>query len=1822
MLNMYELFESIGIIVDAKLKEMSLDRTIVATIVDDSNKMAGVYQVHYDNATFFANAADPALKVGDLVYVGIPEGDYTNAYIISKKVLSIKQSGEVSNPLQHFVKELELRPLISANGTSWEFISQQAYPLTWLNGKNFYRFSNHNSFKKLGISIKVKAACEKYVPGSYGIRLELKSKVLKNDQTIFFTNSLDLDIDKILGDKSCNTIGETIIEELFDIADIVNIEEIHAFLYCSKNLDIKDKIELTNIQVFLGGDQSDYTNEGLFIYCEDDITYDETSNFSHLIYAKWIYKENDIYHIITPFTNEQLPPNAKIIWYENGNELKHANDQLTILSKVLNIHKDSETYKVQIIYDSVGGQEPLKSTAELVFKNGINIEQRRILKPQSSAVALTAEKTDYKNIYNADGRIVDFALLKETNSKQLFFTASPLTNNFDFSQIRLQLDIKIPKINSNIVIETYTGFVKDISSHQDFIIFSKEITQYEDINELLPYSFQDYYIPTNTNNTIICELKAYDKNEFDTLLEVQAYELNIEFSRSGVCKTDYILQISLTDELGKRTSAIKAYNGHIYATAHLYNAKGEEIPILEKIQWSWYQRDDKKLENKLDLIPIGLNQCQIKSNLDGYMINHDYSYILMAQYNTYKENNIYTQVISYNPIAINLSAVQQGDGQYAYIADYLEGPSVVIYDSTGGNPEFYRTQYELFDQFNEQIEIKISTYINNEELKTLTGKYCQVDDKILHAPLVFSKGTETQTTLFIKDVYDTLLWIQPVVVYQTKSFSSVLNDWNGKSITIEDTGDKQHLLTPSIGTGRVNEQGQFSGVVLGTATNIIEDGSVPDQMTGIYGYCDNEQTYGLQENGTAFFGKNGGRIVVDGNSTVLYSDNFNAELVSYTDISMVAQDDSVTISDAYLYWGTEYDAQIIYDNEYQVSLQNTISPGLSSNHLPNMAKDDDNGVIILRTNLTNATSLIFDLDIIESLQKLAVSSVFAKAGLQSYSFLIYTNQEIRRYFFFCWGSFHESNPAVCIAYTYWSWNKDTEPRVDDNIKTRATQFKDHWNYCIWGTDGSELAFTQDFYTSLKNIEIAVKSSDADPCHITIQHYDGYLTSPHHFSSRNYIAFADQETPDDAMSVFNLFTDLEEECTWYWGGGNTAIDPNLLGISFVEIGNSNDMILSEGQSWIKHNDQIYFETSGSYGSVYDFTSQAFRIEDSAEKNYNFLLKNILYKHSNSSTIASILFNNFLQLNNNNTIVDLNKYRNPATQQLNLFQEPNQGGLIDLKTGAFIGSDFYMYDRAKSATENSNALDNSQILSSSYARQFYNNKLPKTDSDLLISCFREQYFSQTGEFSLELTNNDIVSVKNTALLYTTAKRPIFDGQIPENITTELAMRIKTGAAFFDACVTDITTASPFIDVSAGFNPFGWQHASAHIGNRQSFISATGYNEVDNSLFAIYISSENGLSYLTVEFFPWLLINSFINNKKMIATVSFNITIPEPYGTSIAIADIYMSTCSQHNGIVIFKEPVNMPPNSNGQDILYYENEAKKAMYNRFSETIDDILCSLSMVIHSINIPGGFPVQKGKVSFTPDNYYICSCECDTGGFIANNLITGKILSTNFLQSTLTKYLRYTFTGINADIFSTIQKLRDYWNNTLGTQNMFVLNNTPRCSLDLEWSGIYLDSPEQILDADNYFLLFKNGVVYNKNAFINTISSLPDDKGAYSSLEFKPEGVSLVQYQNNNKISEIALSNADKLTSNGKTGWVAETPDFSRMLYYKNGVLMGRCCYNVDDKSKSCYRQWCDDNNEQKYQVYNIYTPDNTPIAHMHSITAEYYDNKTSRSFRNDLL
>ena len=97
------LFGSVDIIVQSKLNNLGFDKTEQCTI--EKVKGNNVYYVSNGKTKFDAFAQnDATYKEKDVVYVTIPQGDYSNQkIIIGKYAANTKEKSEWASPMENFI---------------------------------------------------------------------------------------------------------------------------------------------------------------------------------------------------------------------------------------------------------------------------------------------------------------------------------------------------------------------------------------------------------------------------------------------------------------------------------------------------------------------------------------------------------------------------------------------------------------------------------------------------------------------------------------------------------------------------------------------------------------------------------------------------------------------------------------------------------------------------------------------------------------------------------------------------------------------------------------------------------------------------------------------------------------------------------------------------------------------------------------------------------------------------------------------------------------------------------------------------------------------------------------------------------------------------------------------------------------------------------------------------------------------------------------------------------------------------------------------------------------------------------------------------------------------------------------------------------------------------------------------------------------------------------------------------------------------------------------------------------------------------------------
>lgn len=127
-------------------------------------------------------------------------------------------------------------------------------------------------------------------------------------------------------------------------------------------------------------------------------------------------------------------------------------------------------------------------------------------------------------------------------------------------------------------------------------------------------------------------------------------------------------------------------------------------------------------------------------------------------------------------------------------------------------------------------------------------------------------------------------FVRPIVYFISQFGNDHINGWDGKSIDLNEKNGT--IFAPTIGAGWKHPfTNTFSGVIMGIDKSQLKNDYDQDYggfsednksqnpyMTGLFGYQDGVNSFGIMENGTAFFGRadRGGRIIIDGYNAQIY----------------------------------------------------------------------------------------------------------------------------------------------------------------------------------------------------------------------------------------------------------------------------------------------------------------------------------------------------------------------------------------------------------------------------------------------------------------------------------------------------------------------------------------------------------------------------------------------------------------------------------------------------------------------------------------------------------------------------------------------------------------------------------------------------------------------------------------------------------------------------------------------------------------------------------------------------------------------------------------
>ena len=289
-------FQAIDTIVQNRIANLPYDKTIECEVIDTSQSTQNIYTVKYQEVTFKVVSNINKIKVGDIVFVTIPEGDFRKEKFIAA-VRSKENVKEVKVlPFLNFVKG---NNLFSKTINKTEFKLQLNSNLNTEREFTFLTFHGEEiayGYTKLGIKATFSSNINTpLISGDYGLKITIQgydqtyqtksSAELLSNVRIYpdiYKNELYLSHKDMVGTNLYNTHGFQNQEKVFDITGWV-IDSIVVSLWQDNNFKdehgnlITDKyITITGLEMYLGYDikeVNEYPKPTFILKSKDGLLY-------------------------------------------------------------------------------------------------------------------------------------------------------------------------------------------------------------------------------------------------------------------------------------------------------------------------------------------------------------------------------------------------------------------------------------------------------------------------------------------------------------------------------------------------------------------------------------------------------------------------------------------------------------------------------------------------------------------------------------------------------------------------------------------------------------------------------------------------------------------------------------------------------------------------------------------------------------------------------------------------------------------------------------------------------------------------------------------------------------------------------------------------------------------------------------------------------------------------------------------------------------------------------------------------------------------------------------------------------------------------------------------------------------------------------------------------------------------------------------------------------------------------------------------------------------------------------------------------------------
>ena len=376
-----------------------------------------------------------------------------------------------------------------------------------------------------------------------------------------------------------------------------------------------------------------------------------------------------------------------------------------------------------------------------------------------------------------------------------------------------------------------------------------------DNSNILHYTIKQKYKVNFNNNTILVRIITMDGQEYSFQKEI----LFLKDGDQGTNGTTYVTAVRPFDTAtGLKLSGLNPliYRNntwqntlplrcYVYKDGELINDNGS---YTLSYQWTGINvnladgtADDRKVASGMS--PL------ISTPAGGYVK-------VQVTINDNKNGRTYDIYCNY-PIDVALDFT---DNEIRNI-DISSIPSYIKYTASGVNPQFYSNN----------IQFLVNGIDRSNNITSLTQNILTIeqDDGLYYLEPAASFIFEDNSVALLRCADGNKYIYHPVILYLDTYGNEAINGWDGTSLEVNE--DEEYVYAPQIGAGTKDSFNRFTGVIMGKD-------SIQDKI-GLYGYKSGVNTFGLMEDGIAYFGakSGGGQIVIDGTSARIYGGGNQAQ---------------------------------------------------------------------------------------------------------------------------------------------------------------------------------------------------------------------------------------------------------------------------------------------------------------------------------------------------------------------------------------------------------------------------------------------------------------------------------------------------------------------------------------------------------------------------------------------------------------------------------------------------------------------------------------------------------------------------------------------------------------------------------------------------------------------------------------------------------------------------------------------------------------------------------------------------------------------------------